>query len=236
MAGRRMVVKFTHVRAHQGMDAGRQAVGNEYADRYANKVAEEGSDTINGYIHDANAIIEEIMTSLWTETAKEIDLKYHISKYENTSTKSTMTNYMLGTRSSDRNKLIDNANKRPVVLEKEAFEAWIVELQIEVAKQDEIIGALEENNKGLKKCILAQETALLKYKTNPKEGQYTSVHIKKPRTDDNVHRLRRGNETTNTNRCRHSATMNREKTRKTGKNDRMTISRPCIHVDRGMEY
>ena len=28
-AGRKMVLKFTHVRAHQGIDAGTQAVGNE---------------------------------------------------------------------------------------------------------------------------------------------------------------------------------------------------------------
>lgn len=83
-----MVVKFTHVRAHQGMDAGRQAVGNEYADRYANKGAEEGSDTIitdnsfftegrmdetlinltNGYIHDANVIVKEINTNTRTQT------------------------------------------------------------------------------------------------------------------------------------------------------------------------
>ena len=80
-------------------------------------------------------------------------------------------------RQSDRQRLLTNASKKPDLLTKEAYEGRIVELQVEVAKRQEMIGALEERVKGLKKCISAQEDELIKFIQDPKEGHFTSIQV-----------------------------------------------------------
>ena len=93
------------------------------------------------------------MTSLWKETVKEIEIRHHWGIYESTATKSTMTEYMNDTKQSDRTRLLKNAIKSTDTLTKEAYEERIVELQLEVAKRQEMVEALEEKICGLKKCI-----------------------------------------------------------------------------------
>ena len=133
--------------------------------------------TTNNLISNTENIIEAIMTSVLIETIKEVEIRSHLTKYETTSTKATMTEYMPNTRGKDRQNLLKNANKTTEMLTKEAYESRIVELQVEIAKRDEMNGALEENIKGLKKCISAQEDMLLKYEDNPKEGEFLSIQV-----------------------------------------------------------
>ena len=192
-----MSLKFTHVRAHQGIEAGPQAVGNEQADRFANKGAAEGENTIlsdnssfneskmepelvnlaNIYMSEAATITEAIMASIWSETMKEVDIKYHSTKFETTSTKSTMTDYMPKATTSDRTTLINNANKNKKLLTKEAMEARIVELQVEVAKRQEMEDALQEKIKSLHKCLSVQENELIKHVDKPRESDFTTIQV-----------------------------------------------------------
>ena len=84
-----------------------------------------------------------------------------------------MTDYMPMAKASDKATLINNANKPKKILTREALESRIAELQVEVAKRQEMEDALQEKIKSLYKCLSVQENKLIKYVEKPKEGDFT---------------------------------------------------------------
>ena len=88
-----------------------------------------------------------------------------------------MTDYMPMAKASDKATLINNANKPKKILTREALESRIAELQVEVAKRQEMEDDLQEKIKSLYKCLSVQENKLIKYVEKPKEGDFTTIQV-----------------------------------------------------------
>merc|ERR1711911_500792 len=122
-------------------------------------------------VEQASQMVEKIIVQLIHETILRIEL----NEPNNVATKATQTSYMGNASHRDRNRLIDNANKRESTLTEEAKDARIVELNVEVAKRMETIGSLEQKVFGMRKVIEHLEIKFIERDCEPKERDYLTI-------------------------------------------------------------